>query len=381
MAGTNVVEFKSKAPAQQEILAWLRLIRSENIGPMTFYALLRQFGTAEKALEAVPELAKRGGRRNPIKLCSAGQASEEIESHHKHGAHILIAKDPRYPSMVKTLSDAPPVISALGQLDLLNQHSIAMVGARNASLNGKNFAHKIAYELGKQNWVIASGLARGVDTNAHHGVLTAGGDTIAVVAGGVDNIYPPENEKLYQRIASKGVVISEAPFGVAPQSLYFPRRNRLISGLSYGVVVIEAAKRSGSLITARFALEQGREVFAVPGSPLDPRCHGSNDLIRQGATLIQSTEDITEVFKDRFQMVQECEDTTDTVVTHLGYQESTGISKKILENLSTSPISIDDLSRHCATTTQEVLCALLELELAGKINRFPGNQVALVFNG
>ena len=384
MVGTNILEFKSQDQSLSETITWLRLIRSENVGPMTFYSLLRQFGSAEAALEALPDLAKRGGRKQPINICSLAKATEDLKAHLSNDAVVILAKDPLYPQTLLSLCDAPPIISARGNVELLNSHCIGIVGARNASLNGKHFAHKLASELGQSRWTIVSGLARGIDTHAHQGALTAKTPTIAVVAGGVDNIYPQENTQLYQRIVEKGVIVSEMPFGVTPQSRHFPRRNRLISGLSEGVIIVEAANRSGSLITARYALDQGREVFAVPGSPFDPRCRGSNDLIRQGALLIQTSEDVNEMFKEKFPIISNPEqpkEADEMVLSDPFNQELSPIRKKILENLSPSPISIDLLARKCDVPAQEVLCALLELELAGKANRLPGNQVALVFSG
>lgn len=378
MASTNPLPIQA-ALSETDRINWLRLCRSENVGPITFYQVLNHFGSVSTAIEQIPEMANRGGRKNPIQILSIMEAEREYFAHKKSGAHLLTCLDPTYPHALLSLTDAPPVLSAFGRTELLNNRALAVVGSRNASLNGKRFAEQISKDLGEQGWVITSGLARGIDSHAHKGSLPTG--TIAVLAGGADHIYPPENQALYDAIKEKGVILSEAPLGDAPKSHFFPRRNRVISGLSTGVLVVEAAIKSGSLITARYALEQGREVFAVPGSPYDPRCRGTNSLISQGATLVQSIEDIIE-----------------GVIQHLPkgvFQEETALyepqSKKIFseqvtdtkrkqveENLSHAPVGLDELARQCQICTEELLCIILELELAGRISRSPGNEIALI---
>ncbi|MBK3735627.1 DNA-protecting protein DprA, partial [Azospirillum brasilense] len=254
---------------------WLRLIRSENVGPITFHRLLERFGGAGAALEALPDLAKRGGRTKPLRIAPKADIDRELAANDRIGARLLFSCEPDYPEPLAALDDAPPVVSVLGHPHLLRRRAVALVGARNASMNGKKFAERLARDLGEAGLLVVSGMARGIDTAAHAGALGSG--TAAVVAGGADVVYPPENQALYRDIVQQGVVIAESPVGTTPQARHFPRRNRLISGLSLGVLVVEAALRSGSLITARMALEQGREVMAVPGSPLDPRCQGTNN--------------------------------------------------------------------------------------------------------
>ena len=273
-----------------ERLDWLRLIRSENVGPITFYQLLARFGSAEAALAALPEVARRGGRSRPLAIGSRAAAERELAALAQAGGRLLAWGEPEYPQALAAVDDAPPLISVKGSTHLLARRAVAVVGARNASANGRRFARDIALQLGQNGLLVVSGLARGIDAAAHVGALPTG--TAAVLAGGIDKVYPEENRALHDEIAERGVLLAELPVGTEPQARHFPRRNRIISGASLGVLVVEAATRSGSLITARFALEQGREVFAVPGSPLDPRCHGTNDLIRNGATLVEGAGDI-----------------------------------------------------------------------------------------
>ena len=272
--------------------AWLRLARTENVGPVTFRNLIARFGTASAALEELPRLAARGGGKNFI-LADESDAAREIDALAKRGGRLIASCEPDYPHGLKALEAPPPAISVLGHPHLLQKEMIAIVGARNASALARKFADTLSRELGFAGLVVVSGLARGIDTSAHEAALAVG--TVAVLAGGVDIIYPPENEKLYAAIQNQGVILSEMRLGEAPQARQFPRRNRIISGLARGVVVVEAAEKSGSLITAQCALDQGREIFAVPGSPLDPRARGANRLIKEGATLTESAEDILSV--------------------------------------------------------------------------------------
>ena len=272
--------------SSQELVDVLRLIRSENIGIKTFRSLVEFYGSASKTLRHIPELAARGGSKRPIQLCSADKAEDESA---KYGAKLLTYLDPHYPKLLSQITDAPPVISVLGNIEILNRPAAAIIGARNASLNGKIFAKKIAENLLNNDFTVFSGQARGIDSAAHESAINS---TIAVIAGGIDNIYPPENTKLYHKIAENGAIIAELPIGTAPQSRHFPQRNRIISGLSIASIIIEAGLKSGSLITARMAAEQNREVFAVPGFSLDPRSQGCNRLIKEGAYLVdnQSTK-------------------------------------------------------------------------------------------
>ena len=252
-----------------ERIARIRLSRTENVGPITFKQLLQQFGSAAEAIKALPTLAKRGGRRRPLSVPAPSVIEREIADNEDYGAELLVYGDGTYPRQLEAIEDAPPILSILGNAHLLSERSVAIVGARNASLNGRRLAQKMAQELGEAGYVVTSGLARGIDGFAHTGALQTG--TIAVIAGGIDVIYPNEHADLYRQIAEAGVIVAESPIGTTPQARHFPSRNRIISGLSLGVLVVEAAKRSGSLITARRALDQGREVFAIPGSPLDSR--------------------------------------------------------------------------------------------------------------
>ncbi|MDD9797962.1 MAG: DNA-processing protein DprA, partial [Alphaproteobacteria bacterium] len=269
-----------------EKLAALRLIRSENVGPVTYHQLTSFFNNPSAALEALPSLAKRGGRRKPIKIYSKQAAEKEIAALVKLDGQLLVHGESAYPLALSVINDAPPVLSILGHIHLLKRPMVAIVGARNASVAGLKMTEKLAAGLGERDFLIVSGMARGIDASAHEHALPYG--TAAILAGGIDNIYPAENEDLYLRIKEEGVLMAENPLGVKPLARHFPRRNRIIAGLSLGVIVTEAALRSGSLITARLAGEQGREVMAVPGSPLDPRCRGANYLIKNGAALIEN---------------------------------------------------------------------------------------------
>lgn len=362
-----------------ERLDWLRLLRTENVGPITFYQLLARFGSAEAALDALPEFAHRGGRAKPLSICPRSAAEREMQQLQKAGGRLVAWGEPDYPPALAAVDDAPPLISMKGIVHAFARPAIAVVGARNASGNGKRFAHDIALQLGQQGLVVVSGLARGIDAAAHQGSLPTG--TAAVLAGGIDKIYPAENRTLHEQIAERGVLLAEMPVGTEPQARHFPRRNRIISGASLGVLVVEAATRSGSLITARFALEQGREVFSVPGSPLDPRCRGTNDLLRNGATLVESIDDIlrelapslsaprSEQKADLFEsLTASAQEGTDSAQTR----------EKITNLLSPTPLPVDELVRQCQLSPALVVTILLELELAGRIERHPGNQVSLL---
>ncbi len=355
-------------------LAWLRLARSEGIGPVTFARLIETYRDPDRALAAVPDLARRGGRRTPLKLASAEDAARELDAAQKIGARLLIWTDADFPPLLRAVDPAPPLIYTLGNASLLSRRAVAIVGARNASAGGRKLAEDIAAGLGASGIFVVSGLARGIDTAAHIGAVATG--TAAVLAGGVDNIYPPENAKLHARIAAEGVIVSEMPPGTTPQAQHFPRRNRIISGLSLGTVVVEAAIGSGSLITARYALEQNREVFAVPGSPIDPRSRGCNDLIRQGATLTESADDVLNALQGLRQLTLREDE-----AAPLGPPADADIDAArpaILELLGPTPVALDEIIRRAGLPVPTVLAVLLELELGGRLHRGPGQTVALL---
>lgn len=375
--------FQNKAPQDlNEIqrLAWLRLSRTENVGPITFYQLIARFGSAEKALDTLPELAQRGGRKKPLVAASKNDIEREYTALKKLGGQIITPLDETYPFPLTAIDDAPPVLSVLGNPAFLNKPCVAIVGARNASLNGKKFTAKLAHDLGARGQIVASGLARGIDTAAHNGAINTG--TIAVVAGGIDVVYPEENQKLYEEIIEKGAILAESKLGQQPFAAAFPRRNRIVSGISRGVIVIEATQNSGSLITARMAGEQGREVYAVPGSPLDPRASGPNHLIREGATLIRNADDVLEGLldftgkgmRDTFTPINLLPEMT----APQDDESNEKLLKDVLSNLSFAPITVDELVRVCHVTISALQSVLLELELAGRINRLPAGRIILM---
>lgn len=362
-----------------EKLDRLRLIRSENVGPITVHRLLERFGSASAALRALPELARRGGRSRAIKVFPLAAAEREIAALDKIGAVLVAIGEPAYPPLLAQIEDAPPVIAVLGHAHLLGRNAIAVVGARNASANGWRFARGLANDLAAADMVVVSGLARGIDAAAHAGALAGG--TVAVVAGGIDVIYPPENEALYADIVARGAVVAENPPGTRTTARRFPQRNRLISGLSLGVVVVEAGSRSGSLITARMALEQGREVFAVPGSPLDPRARGANHLIRQGAVVVESAEDVIGALEAQLRRPlaePRAPDFAPAPPARLNETELDSARAQITESLSPVPVPVDELICNDQFSPAVVSVVLLELELAGRQERHPGNRVALL---
>jgi DNA processing protein len=366
----------------QERLDWLRLSRSETVGPITFYALLRRFGSAAAAIEALPRLSRRAT------AMSRRAAEAELAALDRLGARLLCWGEPGYPASLAALEDAPPVLSLLGRAELLAAPIVAVVGARNASANGRRLAHDIAAGLGEAGVVVVSGMARGIDAAAHLGSLASG--SLAVVAGGIDIVYPEENRGLYEALAAQGAIIAELPPGAEPQARHFPRRNRIISGVALGVVVVEAAAKSGSLITARYALEQGREVFAVPGSPLDPRSRGTNDLLRNGATLTENAGDILAQLGPALQGQAPPPSAARPTQARLPLPSPhpaaaplrPAISEDadlelLVEKLSPTPVAVDELVRQCQLSAAAVATLLLELELAGRIERHPGNLVSL----
>jgi DNA processing protein len=371
---------RSTELSAEERLDWLRLIRTENVRPITHRGLMARFPSAAEALSALPELSRAGGRATPLRPFPRAAALKEVERLQGMGGRLIAAVEPDYPAPLASLEDAPPVIAVLGHAHLLARPAVAIVGARNASLNGKGLARQLAEDLGRAGWVVVSGLARGIDAAAHDGALATG--TVAVMAGGVDVCYPPENEALYRRILAEGAAVAESPLGMQPQARHFPRRNRLVSGLSLGVVVVEAAPRSGSLITARLAAEQGREVFAVPGSPLDPRSQGTNQLIRGGATLVQNAADVLEglaAMADPRPLAEREGDLFDLAPAPEADRAALARARALIaESLSPSPTAVDELVRHCQLSAALVLTVLLELELAGRLERHPGNRVSMV---
>jgi len=363
--------------SHRELVERLRLIRSENVGPVTFRHLVTQFGSAGAAIEALPELARRGGRKRPIKICAKAAAEREATSIAELGIQVLALDTPAYPPALAAVEDAPPLLFVRGHRHLLEHPTVALVGARNASANGRRLARDLARELAAQGYLVASGLARGIDTAAHEGALADG--TAAVLAGGVDVIYPPENTDLYHEIAERGVLLAENPPGMTPQARHFPQRNRLISGLARGVVVVEAALRSGSLITARLAGEQGREVMAVPGSPADARAAGCNRLIKQGAALIETAADAQAVLSAARPPMAEEGPRAALRPSGPPSEEVVAEAREVVASLlAPNPTPVDEILRECHFSPAVVTTVLLELELAGRCERHPGNQVSLL---
>lgn len=376
----KLAQHHQRSLSDSERLAWLRLIRSANVGPGTFFRLLERFGTATRALDALPTLARRGGRTATIRIASQADAARELEAAHRIGATLLAWGEPAYPPLLAHIHDPPPVIYARGRQDLLAKKTIGVVGARNASVNGRRFAKKLAADLGAGGLMVASGLARGIDAAAHDGALATG--TAAVLGGGVDVVYPAENQVLYDRIAETGVLLSEVPPGTQPQARHFPRRNRIISGMARGVVVVEASPRSGSLITARLALEQGREVFAVPGAAMDPRARGTNHLIREGATLTESADDVFAVLAESRPSPAPVLSIINQDVTNelTDVEDAPSARDQVIAALGPAPTTVDELLRVCQFSQAVVSTVLLELELAGRLERHPGSKVSLLMD-
>jgi DNA processing protein len=355
-------------------LDWLRLIRSDNVGPRTFRELINRYGGADAALKALPALARQGGGRG-IRISSQEDAEREFAAIKACGAHLIALGEERYPPRLRMIDDAPPLLTVRGNLDVLGQPMIALVGSRNASAAGVKLAERLARDLGDAGYVIASGLARGIDAGAHRASVATG--TVAVLAGGHNKIYPAEHEPLIETLLPHGAAISEMPIDWEPRARDFPRRNRLISGLSVGVVIVEAAKRSGSLITARLAGEQGREVFAVPGSPLDPRSEGTNALLKQGATLITEAADVIAAIEPILgrPIEQPIEEPDRIPVSAEPHDDE---RSRIVGLLGPTPVSIDDLVRLSQSSPAIVRTVLLELELAGRLERHGGALVSLI---
>lgn len=364
-----------------EQLAYLRLARTEKIGPVTFQRLIRLYGNSEAALEALPELSSRGGRKRPLKAYSLAKAKQEYSDTQKLGGQYLIWGTPNYPTALAALAalpDAPPLIAAHGHTHLLQRPMVAMVGARNASAAARKITSQLAGDLSANGIIIVSGLARGVDGAAHAAALGQG--TIAVLGNGAAHAYPPENAALQDRIIEQGLLLAENPPDTAPQASLFPRRNRIISGLSLGVIVVEAARRSGSLITARFAGEHGREVMAVPGSPLDARCLGSNNLLRDGASLIETADDVLGVLRPLIERPE-------MEAQHRPFLGSPNASPPsiddidrhtLIELMGPVPMSVDDLIEQSQMPVQHVHLVLLELDLAGRLTHEHGGKICLI---
>ena len=375
-----------------ERFARLALARSQNVGPRTFGQLLRRYGSARTALQALPVLAGRGGKAD-YAPCPPERVQAELEAGARIGADLLVLGDPDYPAMLQSLDPAPPVVWIIGERSLMSRRTVAIVGARNASALGLRTARRLARELGGTGHVVVSGLARGIDAAAHEASIGTG--TIAVLAGGLDQPYPPENVDLCAAIAGQGLLVSEVPFGVAPTAQHFPRRNRLISGLSRGVVLIEAAARSGSLITARFALEQGREAMACPGAAEDPRSAGCNALIREGAALIRHAGDVEEalaaprtlnLMEEGYDFEFDAENFSEGAMRdeydaladfdEEGSADDQALADQIMDLLGPSPVEIDEIARLCGTSPSDLSLAILELDLAGRIELRPGGMIA-----
>ena len=358
----------------KDLVDRLRLIRSPTIGPVSYRHLLARFGSAKAALDALPDLARRGGGGAP-RIIPASDAEREIARIDKLGGRYLLLGQGLYPRLLAELDNAPPILTAKGDFSLLDKPAAAIVGARNASAAACRFARGLAHDLGNEGVVTVSGLARGIDTAAHDGSLATG--TIAVVAGGLDIAYPPENEERQRVIAEQGLVIAEMPPGTEPRARHFPYRNRIIAGLALGTIVVEAAPRSGSLITARLATEAGREVMAVPGSPLDPRAQGCNGLIRDGATLVQSAADVIEAIRPFASMPRVASPLEPFQHFQPAALDARSDERATVEELlSPSAVPVDEIVRLSGLPSSTVQLILLELDLAGRLDRHAGGRVS-----
>ncbi|WP_265570477.1 DNA-processing protein DprA [Sphingomicrobium nitratireducens] len=361
-------------PTIEDLTDRIRLIRTPGIGPVTYRQLLTRFGSARAGIEAIPDLARRGRGKAP-RVVSPTEAERERERVERLGGHYLALGQGLYPRRLAALEDAPPLLTAKGRLNLLDRPAVAMVGARNASAAACRFARGMARDLGQEGRVVVSGLARGIDSAAHDGSLETG--TIAVIAGGLDITYPPQNEARQSDIAERGLLVAEMPPGTEPRARHFPYRNRIIAGLSDGVVVVEAAPRSGSLITARLAAEAGREVMAVPGSPLDPRARGCNGLIRDGASLVQDANDVIACLSplDARASAAVAEEREPAPLPAV---PDDAASAEVEALLGPVPVSVDELVRQSGVALAQVQLALLELDLAGRLDRHAGGRVSLI---
>jgi DNA processing protein len=355
----------------EDLVDRLRLLRTPGIGPVTFRQLIARFGAPSTALAAVPDLARRGGGNAPA-LRTVADTEREIARVQKLGGKFLAIGQGLYPRLLAELEDAPPLLIAKGNLNLLDRQAVAIVGARNASAAACRFARGLAHDLGQHDLVVVSGLARGIDSAAHDGALDTG--TIGVIAGGIDVFYPPENEERQKALYERGLVLAEMPPGTEPRARHFPYRNRIIAGMSSGTVVVEAAPRSGSLITARLAAEAGREVLAVPGSPLDPRAQGCNQLIRDGATLVQNAADVVEAIRPFASQVRSASSHYEVAAEPMNGEDALGVVEELL---GPSPVPVDEIIRLSGAPSGAVQMALLELDLAGRLDRHAGGKVSL----
>jgi DNA processing protein len=361
-------------------ISWLRLIRSDNVGPATFRDLINHFGTAETALAMLPELSRRGGSTRAIRIATEAEAEQELETAARFGARFLGIGEPDYPAALRQIDGAPPLLAVKGDLSAAGLPAVGVVGSRNASISGAKFAALMARDIGRAGYAIISGLARGIDTAAHRASLETG--TIAAMAGGLDRPYPPENIDLLREIwDGRGLAISEMPFGWEARARDFPRRNRLIAGVALGVVVVEAAARSGSLITARLAGDFGRLVFAVPGSPLDPRCEGTNGLLKDGATVTTRPDDVLQALApltaiDLFSG-READEPGAGEDHGMAPPPSDNDRARITDALGPTPVEIDDIVRHTGLAPSAVYLVLLELDIAGRLHRHPGGLVSI----
>jgi DNA processing protein len=366
-----------------ERLHWIRLIRCNGIGPKTFFDLLQIYGSVEVALEILPNILKRA-KKDPLNICSLSAAKKELDAVYKLGGKIIAFAEPDYPELLRAIPDPPPVITVLGDISILKETLIAVVGSRKAAANSSKFAQLLSRDLCRAGYVIVSGLAIGIDSVAHNTTIEEGGHTVAVLGSGANVVYPQRNHELYNKVIEHGVIVSEFPLGTTPKPQNFYNRNRIISGLSLGTVVVEAGLSSGSLVTAKRAMEQRRVVFSVPGFPLDVRFSGSNKLIKQGAFLTESAQDVIDMINNNKQKNIDLFDS--------GYYKWNKLSDKPLENeidkikdeiiriLDNTPIGIEDIIRRTGFKLNTVLIALVELELEGKLERHFGNKVCLLYD-
>lgn len=355
-----------------ERMARLRLLRTPYVGAATFHAVLARFGSANRAIAHWQSISQRLRRGQDIKLCASNAILQELECMERTSARLLAHDEVGYPVLLAATENPPPFIVVMGRQDLLGQPALAIVGSRNASAIGQRYARNIATDIGNAGLVIVSGLARGIDTAAHRGALATG--TIAVMAGGIDVVYPPENAALHAQIAEEGLLVSEVPCGQQPTAQHFPRRNRIISGLSHGVLVVEATLNSGSLITARLAGEQGRDVFAVPGSPLDPRATGTNALLRQGAILTETADDVVTALTFHACRTRPPQQPPATIEPPPPSLED--LQAEIMARMGPTPVETDELVRQTGAPAAAVTAAILDLEFAGLLTRHPGQRVS-----